>query len=168
MPALIRMRGAVALLLASLLLLAGSPPVFADTDLVSGDKAVVANTGGDVILLRADAGYQFTVLSHLKAGTGVTVLDGPVEGDDGNLWYRVDAGGTTGYVFATFLVHADRAPAVLASEPAASRSQPAEAKAVVGTGQPPVLLTTTCSPMVSASACRLVAGAELPLVAAPR
>lgn len=132
MPALIRVRGAIALLLASFLVFGSVPPVFADTDLASGEKAVVANTGGDVILLRSDAGYQFTVLTHLAAGTSVTILDGPVEGDDGNLWYRVDAGGTVGYVFATFLVSADRAPATVANSTVASPA--AEAKAVVGTG----------------------------------
>jgi murein DD-endopeptidase MepM/ murein hydrolase activator NlpD/uncharacterized protein YgiM (DUF1202 family) len=117
-----------------LLLFGSTPPVFADTDLTSGDKAVIANTGGDVILLRADAGYQFSVLEHLTASTSVTVLDGPVEGDDGNLWYRIDASGTTGYVFATFLVSADRAPAALANEPATAESRVVETKAVVGTG----------------------------------
>jgi beta-lactamase class A len=74
MPALRGVRGACALLLASLLLLTSTPPTFAATNLSPGDAAIVANTGGDAILLRSDAGYQFAVLAQLGAGTPVTIL----------------------------------------------------------------------------------------------
>lgn len=130
MPALKRARGAVALLLASLLLFGVTPPTRADADLAPGASAVIANTGGDPILLREGAGYQFTVLDHLPGGTPVTVLDGPTPGDDGLLWYRVAVRGVTGYVFAAFVVPADRA-ALAAATTAAPASSPA---AVAGTG----------------------------------
>ncbi len=138
MPARQRARGAVALLLAGILLFGSVAPALADTDLDLGSPAVVANTGGDAILLRSDAGYQFTVLAQLRAGTTVTVLAGPVTGDDGNLWYRVETGGTTGYVFATFLARpgsgaATAEPQVRAAT-SATNATVGDAKAVVGTG----------------------------------
>lgn len=132
MPRLRGVRGVFALLLASLLLLNGTPPAFAADGFSSGEAAVVANTGDDTILLRSDAGYQFGVLAHVGAGTPVTVLAGPFTGDDGNLWYRVEADGTTGYLFAAYLAHADQVSAsTITINPV---SQSSEAKVVTGTG----------------------------------
>ena len=121
MPARKRARGAIALLLAALLLLGSVPPVFADTDLDLGGTAIVANTGGDAILLRTGAGYDFYVLSHVPPGTAVTVLDGPVYGDEGNPWYKVDVNGSTGYLFAAFLVRPEVAPAAPVVKAAATQ-----------------------------------------------
>jgi murein DD-endopeptidase MepM/ murein hydrolase activator NlpD/uncharacterized protein YraI len=137
MPALRGVRGACALLLASLLLLTGTPLTLAATDLGPGDTAVVANTGGDAILLRSDAGYQFAVLDRLGAGTPVTILAGPIVGDDGNLWYRVAAGGTTGYLFAAYLAPASQVSAATAPGGTSGTSDggtTSEAKIVAGTG----------------------------------
>lgn len=137
MPALRGVRGACALLLASLLLLTGTPLTFAATNLGPGDAAVVANTGGDAILLRSDAGYQFAVLAQLGAGTPVTIVAGPSAGDDGNLWYRIDVGGTTGYLFAAYLVPASQVSAATVSgntPDGTSGSSTGQAKVVTGTG----------------------------------
>ena len=133
MPARKRARGAIALLLAALLLLGSVPPVFADTDLDLGGTAIVANTGGDAILLRTGAGYDFYVLSHVPPGTAVTVLDGPVYGDEGNPWYKVDVNGSTGYLFAAFLVRPEVAPAAPVVKAAATQGG-GDTLAVVGTG----------------------------------
>src|SRR5215217_1557892 len=133
MPARHRARGVIALLLAALLLLGSVPAALADTDLDIGGTAIVANTGGDPILFRTGPGYDFYVLSLLPPGTTVGVLAGPVAGDDGNLWYKVNVNGTDGYVFATFLVRPESAPAVAAVQ-AATTSGAAASKAVVGTG----------------------------------
>ena len=132
MPAPRRMRGAIALLLVSLLLLSTTPIALADTDLDIGEGAVVANTGGDSLLLRTDAGYQFGVLGQVPLGATVTILAGPVAGDDGNLWYRVDANGSVGYLFAAYLVRGDRVTAAAVAN--TSARQVSEEKAVVGTG----------------------------------
>jgi len=135
MPALRGVRGVCALLLASLLLLIGTPLTFATTNLGTGDAAVVANTGGDAILLRSDAGYQFAVLAQLGAGTPVTILAGPIAGDDGNLWYRVAVGGTTGYLFAAYLAPASQvSAAAVATGTATTNNATSEAKIVAGTG----------------------------------
>lgn len=132
MPRLRGVRGVFALLLASLLVLNGTPFVSAATALSPGEAAVVANTGGDTILLRSDAGYQFAVLAHLEAGTPVTVLAGPITGDDGNLWYCIDADGTTGYLFAAYLAPAAEVSAATAATD--NGGQSSEAKVVAGTG----------------------------------
>jgi len=87
------------------------PLVFADTDLEVGGLAIVANTGGDAVMVRDGAGYDFAVLESAEAGTAVTVVDGPFEGDDGALWYEVNVDGTSGYIFASFLVLPENAPA---------------------------------------------------------
>jgi murein DD-endopeptidase MepM/ murein hydrolase activator NlpD/uncharacterized protein YraI len=129
------MRGAIALLLASLLLLTGAPLAFADTDLDIGGTAVIANTGGDAILLRTDAGYQFGVLGHLGQGTTVTVVAGPLVGDDGNLWYRVDANGMVGYIFAAYLVRGDQVTTAAIGDPSSiATAQDTATKSVAGTG----------------------------------
>ncbi len=167
MPALIRVRGVLALLLASLLLLGSTPTAYADTDLAPGSAAAVAYTNGDVILLRSDAGYQFTVLAHLAEGARVTVLNGPVEGDDGNLWYKVDANGTVGYLFAAFLVRADRAPTPTAATGSANVQEAAEAKAVVGTGGDGLRLRDGAD-LGAAVLAVLPEGATVALTGAPR
>ena len=135
MPALRRMRGATVLLLVSLLIFTSTPLVFADTDLDIGSTAVIANTGGDLILLRSDAGYQFGVLGHLGQGTTVTVIAGPMTGNDANLWYRVDANGIVGYIFAAYLVRGDQVTAATISTPSSGTTiQDTATKAVTGTG----------------------------------
>ncbi len=136
MPVLRGVRGACALLLASLLLLTSTPITFAAAAFSPGDAAVVANTGGDTILLRSDAGYQFAVLAQLGGGAPVTILAGPIAGDDGNLWYRVDAGGTTGYLFAAYLAPAAQvsAASVSGGTTTTSGTTTGEAKIVAGTG----------------------------------
>jgi len=148
MPALRGVRGACALLLASLLLLTGTPLTLAATDLGPGDTAVVANTGGDAILLRSDAGYQFAVLDRLGAGTPVTILAGPIVGDDGNLWYRVAAGGTTGYLFAAYLAPASQVSAATAAQRARPRSSPGRAanSCVCATGPTSARRSSAASP----------------------
>jgi cell wall-associated NlpC family hydrolase len=85
--------------------------VLADTDLEIGGIAVVANTGGDAVMVREGAGYHFAVLTTAAEGTVLTVTDGPFEGEDGALWYEVNADGTIGYVYADFLSLPENAPA---------------------------------------------------------
>ena len=167
MPALIRVRGALALLLASLLLLGSTQPLLADTDLELGGKAVIAFTGGDAILLRSGAGYHFTVLAQLTEGTPVTVVDGPIAGDDDNLWYSIEANGVGGYVFAAYLVRADRAPAFSSSSSKVATAQAAEVKAVVGTGGDGLRLRDGAD-LSAAILTTLPEGAAVAITGAPR
>ena len=100
-----------ACLLVTVMLSSAMPLVFADTDLDIGGLAIVANTGGDAVMVRDGAGYDYTVLLSAGAGATVTVVDGPFAGDDGALWYEVNVDGTIGYIFASFLVLPENAPA---------------------------------------------------------
>jgi uncharacterized protein YgiM (DUF1202 family) len=98
------------LLLVGVLFAAGVPAVSADTDLNVGGIAIVANTGGDAVMLREGPGYDYTVLTDAIEGDILTVLDGPMQGDDGNYWYKVNLNDVIGYIFADFLVLPENAP----------------------------------------------------------
>ncbi|HET8632132.1 MAG TPA: SH3 domain-containing C40 family peptidase [Thermomicrobiales bacterium] len=104
-------REVTTLLLIGLVLAAGATPALADTNLNVGGLAIIANTGGDPIMVRSGPGYQYEVVGHAAEGDIVTVVDGPVAGDDGNPWYKVSTDVLTGYVFADFLVLPENAPA---------------------------------------------------------
>lgn len=123
-----------ACLLAAMMLASAIPPAFADTDLEIGGLAIVANTGGDPAMLREGAGYDFTVLLAADEGAVVTVLDGPFAGNDGALWYQVDLDGTSGYIFAAFLVLPENAPARPTGGAAQRARSGGYAATIAGTG----------------------------------
>jgi cell wall-associated NlpC family hydrolase/uncharacterized protein YgiM (DUF1202 family) len=100
-----------ACMLVGMMLSSAVPSALADTDLEIGGLAIVANTGGDAVMVREGAGYEYTVLATAAQGTALTVTDGPFAGDDGALWYEVNFNGTIGYVYADFLVLPENAPA---------------------------------------------------------
>jgi uncharacterized protein YraI len=68
-----------------------------------GGVAVVATTEGDVLALREGPGTSYGALTAFAAGTELSVLDGPVTGDDGALWYQVAGGGLVGWCAAAWL-----------------------------------------------------------------
>lgn len=104
-----------ALLLVTAIMASSAPAAFADTDLDIGGQAVVAYTGGDSVMVRAGAGPDYDIYGSVPEGGVVTILDGPYVGDDGNYWYEVDADGTYGFIFASFLALPWNAPAVSAA-----------------------------------------------------
>jgi cell wall-associated NlpC family hydrolase len=71
----------------------------ADEGLVPGQSAAVQTGGGDVSL-RSDPSSDAQVLSSVSDGTAVSILEGPVAGPDGSLWYFTSANGLTGYIAA--------------------------------------------------------------------
>ncbi len=75
----------------------------ADTDLEIGGTAVVAYADGDDVRLRSAPGFDADVITMVREGTAVAVLEGPIEAEDGSLWYSVDADGTGGYIVSDFL-----------------------------------------------------------------
>ncbi len=92
--------GAITLVCAALL---APIPALADTNLVIGGQAQIAYANGDDVRLRAEPGYGGRVLTMVPEGGVVDVHDGPVEADDGSLWYNVSYKGFTGYIISDYL-----------------------------------------------------------------
>lgn len=82
-----------------------------------GAAGMVANSGGQPVLLRATPGFDGEVVAAYPEGTPADIIEGPIAGADGVTWLGVSIGGVTGYMVADYL--AGGGPA---SEPA-----PAEA-----------------------------------------
>jgi uncharacterized protein YgiM (DUF1202 family) len=78
----------------------------ADTDLGTGESGVVAYAGGDSVRLRSGPGVDSRVLGSYAEGTRLTVVGGLESGDEFQ-WYRVEIGGTTGYMAADFIANSD-------------------------------------------------------------
>ncbi len=89
-----------AMLLSATLLI----PAAADLNLIAGDSAIVAYTGGDGLVLRAEPGGE--VLAYLAEGYPLVIQDG-YWASDGNYWYAVSVdlewGWTTGYVLSDYV-----------------------------------------------------------------
>jgi uncharacterized protein YraI len=106
------------------------PVAFAQSELAPGVVALVANTGGDPVLLRETPSFDAAVLSSFPEGTPADVVEGPVYGEDGTAWQGVSIGGLTGYIVAGYLVaNGQTAPMSvdLAQEAAPVESAPVEA-----------------------------------------
>ncbi len=88
--------------------------------------ARVANTDGDPIRVRSDAGRDAGVVTTLDADTVVAVKQGPVADKEGLYWYQVSANGITGWVMAQYLVQSE-AP----SKPTAEQKPVVQSKPVV-------------------------------------
>jgi cell wall-associated NlpC family hydrolase len=86
--------------------LALAMPVAADTDLPIGGQAQVYYTDGEGVRIRERASVHSDTLKVLEEGWRVTVLQGPVTGEDGAAWFNVSHVGTTGYIKADYLTTA--------------------------------------------------------------
>ena len=75
----------------------------ADTDLEVGGLAHVAYANGDHVRLRTGPGYDNDTVKMVAEGTTLDVLRGPIAADDGSVWYKVNAGGDTGYMVSDYL-----------------------------------------------------------------
>lgn len=88
-----------------------------------GMTGLVANSGGEPVLLRDAPGYEMGVVSSYWEGTPVQIAEGPVYGSDGSVWYGVSVGGAYGYIAAGYLAAdwgaVEAVPTELAAEPAA-------------------------------------------------
>lgn len=67
-----------------------------------GQTAVIANTGGDGVRLRADASKNASVKTTLAEGAVVLITDGPKDAD-GVSWYQVQYAGQSGWIDADFV-----------------------------------------------------------------
>lgn len=93
----------VVLLLAGLWTTFAASGVRAADPLAVGSTAVVATTDGDLLTLRAGPGVGYAALTAFAAGAELSVLDGPVPGADGRLWYQVAGDGLAGWSAAEWL-----------------------------------------------------------------
>jgi cell wall-associated NlpC family hydrolase len=95
----------------------------------AGGKALVANTGGDTIRVRADVGTEHKQVAEAYGGQTVAVTAGPRKDSKGRLWYKIDGPNGTGWIMAAFLTGTGGAAATAkpaadkqASKPAAEKS----------------------------------------------
>lgn len=103
MSRLRRSRTFVALAVALLLSTALGIPVVADLNLILGASAQVAYTSGDGVNVRSAPGLWADVISTLPESFEVTVVDGPVQAEDGTYWYLVNADGSEGWIIHNYL-----------------------------------------------------------------
>ena len=102
---------AVALAATVLPLAPAASTAFAQSALYPGAVGLVANTGGEPVLLRETPSFDAAVLTPLAEGTPADILDGPVYSAEGTAWHAVSVGGMTGYVVAGYLVDSGQAAA---------------------------------------------------------
>jgi uncharacterized protein YgiM (DUF1202 family) len=100
---------ALAVMASSLAPTAGT--AFAQSALYPGAVGLVANTGGEPVLLRESPSFDAAVLTSLSEGTPADILDGPVYSAEGTAWHAVSVGGMTGYVVAGYLIDSGQAAA---------------------------------------------------------
>jgi len=84
---------------------------FAQSALYPGAVGLVADTGGEPVLLRETPSFDAAVLLSLSEGTPADILDSPVYSDDGVAWQPVSVDGMTGYVVAGYLIDGGQAAA---------------------------------------------------------
>ena len=123
---------AVALAMVASSLAPAAGTAFAQSALYPGAVGLVADTGGEPVLLRETPSFDAAVLTSLSAGTPADILDGPVYSEDGVAWQPVSVAGMTGYVVAGYLIDGGQAAASpdvveLAQEAAPVEAVPVEA-----------------------------------------
>jgi len=88
----------------------------AQSALSPGAVGLVANGGGQPVLLREAPSFDASAVSSFPEGTPVDIIEGPVYGDDGSAWLGISVGGVTGYMNAGYLVASEQAAQPLAAE----------------------------------------------------
>ncbi|MBA3450951.1 MAG: SH3 domain-containing protein [Chloroflexia bacterium] len=127
---------------------------FAQSALGPGAVGLVANTGGDPVLLRETPSFDAAVLSSFPEGTAADILEGPLYSEEGTAWLGVSVGGATGYIVAGYLVDsgqtADPATVEMAQEAAPAETAATEtmaAEAIPAAPAPVAAATTSDIPV---------------------
>jgi uncharacterized protein YgiM (DUF1202 family) len=102
---------AVAMAITALSLAPAAGTTFAQSALYPGAVGLIADTGGEPVLLREMPSFDAAVLTSLSAGTPADVLEGPVYSAEGTAWHGVSVAGMTGYVVSGFLIDSGEAAA---------------------------------------------------------
>jgi probable enterotoxin B len=79
-----------------------------------GSYAKIVNAGGDGVNVRSSASVNSGVITTIREGFTVQIIEGPVWGDDGASWMYINFEGIYGYVHTNFVADASTAagPAV--------------------------------------------------------
>jgi cell wall-associated NlpC family hydrolase len=109
----------------------GSAPAAVSGVSVSGN-AEVSGTNGDGLNLRSDASYGAGIVAVAPEGSVVHVIDGSKTDGDGNVWWGVDFGGTTGWMSADYLIPTDKAPSAGAAPQSADMQLASTAASSIG------------------------------------
>jgi cell wall-associated NlpC family hydrolase len=80
--------------------------VNAEDGLKAGTQAQVTGTDGDGVRLRLQANADAETITILNETWKVTILSGPIKDNKGNVFYKVEWAGRTGYVMTKFLSRA--------------------------------------------------------------
>jgi uncharacterized protein YgiM (DUF1202 family) len=105
---------ALALLLSPMTI--GSRQALAQEALYPGAVGLVANTGGEPVLLREAPSFDAAVVSSFPEGTPADIVEGPVYSEDGAAWHGVSIGGVIGYMVAGYLVDGGQVAAPMPAE----------------------------------------------------
>ncbi len=97
-----------------------------------GGNAEVSGTNGDGLNLRSDASYGAGIVAVAPEGSVVHVIDGSKTDGDGNVWWGVDFGGTTGWMSADYLIPTDKAPSAGAAPQSADMQLASTAASSIG------------------------------------
>ncbi len=97
-----------------------------------GGNAEVSGTNGDGLNLRSDASYGAGIVAVAPEGSVVHVIDGAKTDGDGNVWWGVDFGGTTGWMSADYLIPTDKAPSAGAAPQSADMQLASTAASSIG------------------------------------
>ena len=84
---------AVALAATAMPLAPAASTAFAQSALDPGAVGLVANTGGEPVLLREAPSFDAAVLTSLSEGTPADILEGPVYSAEGTAWHAVSVRG---------------------------------------------------------------------------
>src|SRR3954453_22189851 len=106
--AVIRLRIIVAALIVCSVVLPGAVAVLAQSTRSPGAAGLIANAGGNPVLLREAPHFGAAALASYPEGTPADIVEGPVYSDDGTAWYGVTVDGQTGYMAASYLVDSGR------------------------------------------------------------
>ncbi len=145
--------------------LVSATTVFAQSALYPGAVGLVANTGGDPVLLRETPSFDAAVLSSFPEGTPADIVEGPVYSADGVAWHGVSVGGMTGYIVAGYLIESGQAAAPETVE-LAQEAVPAPAEAMAVETAPAAALPAP-APSPSEVAANPVPTADLNLRTGP-
>jgi uncharacterized protein YraI len=124
----VALRITVAVTILGAMVLPGSFVALAQSTLYPGAVGLIANSGGNPVLLREAPYFGAAALATYPEGTPADIVEGPVYSDDGTAWYGVTVGGQTGYMAADYLMDSGQG-----ASPTPAEEAPAQTLADDGT-----------------------------------